>query len=239
MKIKVVSTAQEINATMTRGQTVVVIDVLRATSVIVTALANGAAAVWPVLSVEEAFAKYQNFPADMALLGGERGGVIIPGFHHGNSPFSYSRETVFGKNIVLSTTNGTRAIRNSNGADNLFLLAMLNLPYAATKLKEVENLMIVCSGTNDRFSADDALCAGMLIVELEKFTQIETDDLGLVLRNFALQAGSPAEKLSSCYHLNYLKSIGYQNDIHYCLQIGTHNILPRLQTDGSVMISKD
>ncbi len=232
MKVKVIATAKDTNSAIASGQTVVVIDVLRASSVITTALANGSGPIWPVLSIEEAFEKRKAFPNDRVLLGGERGSKIIPGFDLGNSPFSYSPDKVNGKNIIISTTNGTRAIRNSMGAKALYMLAFLNLPFAAKKMSGEENIVLVCSGTNDQFSADDALCAGHFILELEKYTHIETDDLGLVVRSFALQNGSIAEKLDRCFHLNYLKSIGYQHDVDYCLQIGDLNILPVLHTNG-------
>ena len=107
MKIEVVATAQQLSEGFTKDKTVVVIDVLRATSVITTALFHGAAAVWPVLSVEEANALFQRFPAGTALRGGERGGMKIDGFEQGNSPLSYTAGTVSNKHLILTTTNGT------------------------------------------------------------------------------------------------------------------------------------
>ena len=236
MKIEVVATAGQATENLTKGKTVVVIDVLRATSVITTALYHGAEAVWPVASIEEAHRLYDSFTRGTALRGGERQGLIIPGFELGNSPLSYTSETIAAKNIILTTSNGTHAIRNSAAAQALFVVSFLNLPFAARQLQNATELIIVCSGTNGRFSADDGLCAGMLILELEKFTDTICCDLGLVLRQFAAQAGSPAEKLVSCFHLNYLQSIGYQADIDFCLQQGLMPVLPVLTEVGSLRV---
>ncbi len=234
MNIEVVATAGQANESLTSGKTVVVIDVLRATSVITTALFHGAEAVWPMAGIDEAQQLFRTFEAGKALRGGERQGKIIPGFELGNSPLSYTPETVAGKHIILTTTNGTLAIRNSTAAGELFVVSLLNLPFAAMQLAATSEMCIVCSGTNGHFSADDALCAGMLINELGNYTCIATNDLGMVLQQFATQSGSPAEKLKSCFHLNYLQSIGYQADIDFCLQQGVMQLLPVLKTDGSI-----
>lgn len=234
MKIEVVATAQQLSAGFTKDKSVVVIDVLRASSVITTALFHGAAAVWPVLSVEEANALYQLFPAGAALRGGERGGVKIDGFEQGNSPLSYTPEIVSNKHLILTTSNGTVALRNSVNARAVYAVSFLNLPYAASHLSAADDLAIVCSGTNGHFSADDALCAGMLITALEKFVDSQINDLAMVVKQFAKQPGSLSEKLLSCYHLNYLQSLGYQDDIDFCLQQGIMPLLPVLQSDGSI-----
>ncbi len=234
MKIEVVATAQQLSERFTKDKTVVVIDVLRATSVITTALFHGAAAVWPVLSVEEANALFQRFPAGTALRGGERGGMKIDGFEQGNSPLSYTAGTVSNKHLILTTTNGTVALRNSLNAKAVYAVSLLNLPYAAAHLSAADELAIVCSGTNGNFSADDALCAGMLIAEIEKYEDVSANDLAWVVKQFANQPGRIAEKLSACFHLNYLQSIGYQADIDFCLQQGIMPLLPVLQSDGSI-----
>lgn len=230
MKIQVVATARQLSAVPTENKTVVVIDVLRATSVITTALMNGASAVWPVSSAEEAGRLAEKFAPGWAFRCGEREGRKIPGFDLGNSPLEFTKNIVAGKNIILTTTNGTVAIQQSHAASRLYIVSFLNLSFAAMKLAEFQDeLLIACSGTNDLFSMDDALCAGMLIDTISQFQPLQVDDLGLTLQSFARQPGSLFQKLRNCYHLNYLLSIGYREDVDYCLQTDLFKVLPVLQ----------
>src|SRR3972149_9874236 len=113
MQIEVTLTPAELRATELAGKTVVVIDELRASSTIVQALGNGARAVFPVASIPEA--RKHAGQMNGVLLGGERGGLRIPGFDLGNSPSEYTRDRVAGKTIVLTTTNGTRAVHIAAG----------------------------------------------------------------------------------------------------------------------------
>lgn len=241
MKIDVVSTAQQSEAVLVEGKTVAVIDVLRATSVIVTALANGAAKITPAASVEEARKIYAvESEKKLVLLGGERGGEKIEGFHLGNSPLSYTQKTVYQKNIILSTTNGTLAIRNSYYAQRLVAVSFLNILFATTTLAEsVSSLVIVCAGTNGGFSMDDILCAGMLIDGIAKITPVECCDLGQVAHQFFLSGNFPIkEKLKHCKHLKYLQSLGYDADIDYCLQVGLLDVLPEYHKDGFLALKE-
>lgn len=217
--LRVLSKATDAKNKICRNKTVVVIDVLRATSVITTALANGANRIYPFATIENAYQFYSLQPPNTSLLCGERKGHIIPGFHLDNSPFSYTPETVKEKNILLNTTNGSLAISRSTGAKNLFAGAFINGSALAEKVNKLdEDLIIVCAGTNGFFSLDDALCAGMIIDKLEKSSAWQKDDLGYLLKDFYNQTGTITEKLSNCQHLHYLKSIGYERDVEYCLK---------------------
>jgi 2-phosphosulfolactate phosphatase len=237
MKIEVVATAQQVSEKLTEGKSVVVIDVLRATSVITTALMNGSGAVFPVETIDEAEILFKSFDTGTALRGGERAGKKIAGFEVGNSPLSYTSGIVSGKSIIITTTNGTKAIRNSQHANSLYIVCFLNLVYASRLLAaKVNDLVIVCSGTNGNFSLDDALCAGMLIDEIGKHTEIKTNDLGQIVRSFYWQEGSIPEKLRNCTHLNYLLSIGYNADVDYCLQTHVYDCLPQLRSGGFITL---
>lgn len=237
MKIEVVATAQQVSEKLTEGKSVVVIDVLRATSVITTALMNGSGPVYPVETIEEAEKLFKKFESGTALRGGERAGKKIAGFELGNSPLSYIPDVVGGKSIIISTTNGTKAIRNSHKSNSLYLVCFLNLHFASRSLATLgKDLVIVCSGTNGNFSLDDALCAGMLIDEIGKHTEIKTNDLGQIVRSFYCQEGSIPEKLRNCTHLNYLQSIGYNADVDYCLQTHVYDCLPQLRSEGFITL---
>ena len=149
------------------GGNVVVIDVLRATSTIVTALANGAAAVIPCLEVDEAQRMAAGLERGSALLGGERGGLLIDGFDLANSPQEYTAEKVRGRTIVFTTTNGTRAVQQCRLARHVWFGAFVNLSAlceAATN--DDATLHLLCAGTQDRITREDALLAGAVAARL-------------------------------------------------------------------------
>lgn len=144
------------------GATVVVIDVLRATTTIAYALAAGAAQVIPCLEIEDARRTAARFAPGQALLGGERGGVKIEGFDLGNSPEEYSPDVVRGRSIVFTTTNGTRAMMRCRQAKRVLLGAIVNLSAVAKAIVRDENIHLVCAGTEGEVSFEDTLIAGWL-----------------------------------------------------------------------------
>lgn len=147
--------------------TIVVIDVLRATSVIITALANGAAAVAPCLEVDVARRIAASLPPDTTLLGGERGGLLIEGFDLANSPHEYSAGRVAGKTIVFTTTNGTRAIQQCHLARQVLFGAFVNLTAVCETVRRSEvPIHLLCAGTQDRITREDALLAGAITARL-------------------------------------------------------------------------
>lgn len=231
--VKVRSTAQSVNDDLCQDKIVVVIDVLRATSVITTALSNGAKAIYPFADIPSAKSSIEKFDTQAALLCGERQGNIIPGFDLGNSPLSFTPELIKDKNILLCTTNGSVAITKSIQAKTLVAASFLNISAIANFICGTkDDLLIVCAGTNGSFSLDDALCAGMLIGLIEKNEALEKDDLAVLLQHYDQQSGSLKEKLSQCQHLKYLCSIGYEQDVDYCLTTDLIHTIPLLRTDG-------
>lgn len=153
-----------------RGGTVVIVDILRASTTILTALNSGASLVRPCLSVEDAMA-HRNKDAAI-LLGGERGGRKIDGFDLSNSPADYDRSTVDGRTIAFTTTNGTRALLHSVEADQILIGAFVNVDRLATALEpQTQPLHIVCAGTNGEVTGEDALFAGCLIDRLLNLTK--------------------------------------------------------------------
>jgi 2-phosphosulfolactate phosphatase len=237
MRINVISTAKQAESTDFSGKTVVMIDVLRASSVMTTALWMGAKAILPVLTPEDALQEYSRFEAGTALLCGEREARRIEGFHLGNSPLEFTREAVQDKIIIHTTSNGTRAANAAINADQLYVLSFLNIDAVAMHLSEQStDLSIICSGTDEQFSMDDALCAGMLVSILSKVKPIETDDLASTLKSFAeAEPSGLRSKLSSCKHLNYLIQKGFEKDIDFCLQKNTMPII--LSRNGRLIIT--
>ncbi len=206
---------------------VIIIDVLRATSTMVTALANGCKAIVPVLTPEEAKEKCLLFPG--ALLGGERQAQRLAGFDFGNSPFDYVPEKVGGKRIIMTTTNGTRTIMACREAPFKCMASFLNLHSVAravqkkfTGNEELEGLVILCAGTNDRFDLPDTLCAGMLVDALGP--DCELNDLGIAAGMlYKSSENCLVETILDSNHGQRLISLGFEDDVIYC---ATSNILP-------------
>jgi len=152
------------------GCTVVVIDVLRATTTMAVALANGAEAVLPATSTEEARRVAGRLPRDRVLLVGERGGLAIAGFDLGNSPREMAPDAVRGRILVMTTTNGTRALAATAGAAAVYLGAAVNLALVveATLPRWLagEDLRILCAGRDGEAGLDDAYAAGRLVEAL-------------------------------------------------------------------------
>ena len=247
MNISVIPTAQQAQGIDFHGKTAIVIDVLRATSVITTALENGAREVIPVKTVEEAQSLFAASDAATTLRGGERNALKIDGFELGNSPLEYKKKSVEGKTVILTTTNGTNAINNIKGADEVVLACFRNAAAVVDYLLRLPNppapfqrgshgsrdVVIVCSGTGGRFSLDDGLCAGMLIELLKHQTEVEMDDLGLLLHRFYNESkDNLLGALSACYHLKRLFTLGFYDDIKFCLETNCVTTVPLVNKRG-------
>ncbi|MDP2576443.1 MAG: 2-phosphosulfolactate phosphatase [Gemmatimonadota bacterium] len=162
--IDVVWTISELEQFSAQDRPGVLIDVLRASTTMTTAIHNGARAVVPAASIEEALRIGNSIGRDNVLLCGERQGVRIEGFDLGNSPSEFTAGVIRQRTIVMTTTNGTRALKLLSGASPVFIGAFVNLRAVARELSRAErDPLIVCAGLDGRVSVDDALCAGMLI----------------------------------------------------------------------------
>ncbi|TSA38809.1 MAG: 2-phosphosulfolactate phosphatase [Porphyromonadaceae bacterium] len=223
-------TARDIHEEELRGKVVVVIDVLRATSVIITALSNGARWVKTVASIEEAF----QLKSSDVLLGGERHALPIDGFDFSNSPLDYTVEKVRNKGIVLTTTNGTLALSKCGSADEVLIGAFINYRALTNYLSaQNQSVELICAGTNGEFSLDDFLCAGLICSTLQKSGGFEFDDLGrLAIQSWKQGSSDIHAALSGARHYNVLKSKGFDLDLDYCLKRDTHNVLVRRNTEN-------
>ena len=234
MQIQCIYTYQSLPKDYCQGKTTVVIDVLRATSSIITALAHGATSVTTLAQVEEA-RQYAATHAD-TLLAGERGGLKLPGFDFGNSPLELTPETVTSHHIVFCTTNGTAAIASASQAQQIWLGALLNASAVAQKAidEQISTLLIICSGTEGKISLDDTLAAGAIIDHLYNQLSLEALDLDdassmamLLYRNFAgYEKDGILSGLYLCTHGKKLNRLNFAADIDYCAQCNTQNIVP-------------
>ena len=206
---------------------VIVIDVLRATSTMVTALANGCQSIIPVLSPEDAIERRLTLPG--SLLGGERHALPIEGFDLGNSPFDYVPEKVGGKRVIITTTNGTRAIRDASAAPKIWMASFINMQsIVLAALRQFENsdklqgIVVFCAGTEERFDLPDTLCAGMLVDGLG--ANVTLNDLGEAARIlYRSSENYLVDKIRGSAHGKKLISLGFERDVVYC---STPNVLP-------------
>lgn len=227
-RVDVIDAAAAITRETIEGRHVLVMDVLRATSTIVTALNNGAKRIIPVETVEKAVALKRRY-AD-SLLGGERGGVRQEGFDFGNSPLEYSKDSVLDKTIVLTTTNGTRALVGCQSAHaaTIGCAGFLNGKAAVRRLMtRTGDLALVCAGTKNQFSLDDFLCAGMLLQQIMAEEEVLMTDLGwnALLMYQAYGENLPAV-LDNAKHYQILKGLGFHEDLEYCLMKNKLEIAP-------------
>jgi 2-phosphosulfolactate phosphatase len=167
MKLDVIFTPAGLTLAEVQGRTVFVIDILRATTTICAAMSNGAKAIIPAASTEEALRLAQTIGSEDVLLAGEKNCVRIDGFQLGNSPLEMTEAAVRGKTLIFSTTNGTKALLACHGAGAVYPACAGNLSLAAEKAREVlegeGGMLVVCAGRGRAFSLDDAYAAGRLV----------------------------------------------------------------------------
>jgi len=212
---------------------IVVIDVLRATSAICAAFENGIRSIIPVATIEEA----QAYKDKGYLVGAERKGQIVEGFDFGNSPYSYMNEDFRGKDVVLSTTNGTKALSIASEAKTVVVGSLINLDALCEWLEnQDENILCLCSGWQDKFNLEDTICAGAIcdyLINTGKYTSNE--DSSIAAKYLYLSAWvNPLGYLKSSSHRRRLKNLDLNEDIKYCLTPNQTNVVPILR-DGKLV----
>ncbi len=206
----------------------VIIDIFRATSSICYGIENGAEAIIPVAKVEEC-AAYREKGLDY-LLAAERNGEVVAGFDFGNSPFSYTKEKVLGKTVVLTTTNGTHALHLSIKAKKIVIGSFLNLTALCNWLKDQqENILLVCAGWKNNFNLEDTLFAGAVVDQL-KDKNYKLDDPSIAANDlFQLGKNDLNLYLQKTAHSERLKKLGIEEDIKFCLQVDLTTAIPVLE----------
>jgi len=206
---------------------VVIIDIFRATSSICYGINNGAEAIIPVSEVEECTAYHEQYPG--YLLAAERDGKVVAGFDFGNSPFSYTREKVAGKTVVLTTTNGTHALHLSRSAKKVIIGSFLNLTPVCNWLKDQhENVLLVCAGWKNNFNLEDTVFAGAVVEQLKAHDFI-LDDAAIAANDlFQLAKNDIPAYLAKTSHSERLKKLGIEKDIAFCLQVDITTAIPVL-----------
>jgi len=245
--VDVTLTPDELLHVSLAGKTAVVIDVLRATTSIVTALENGAAGVLPVAEVDETRRLAAHWPqgapplppgaegaADREpLLAGERGARPPAGFHLGNSPLDFGEGTVRGRAVVLTTTNGTRALERAAEAAEVRVACLRNAAAAAAAVLDAgRDVVIACAGTEGRMSLEDVACAAVLLEELASAPGVRWGDGARLVRGWMAAAGMPAgdegwaELLGDTVHGRRLLELGFERDVAFCARLNASGVVP-------------
>jgi len=234
LRVRIYLTRDEYARSGTEAPVCVVIDVLRATSSIVTALAHGCAAVVPVAEVPRARA----LGAERAwLVAGERNGVKLPGFHFGNSPREMTSPQLRGKTLVITTTNGTATIMTGSRAKLCLVASLLNLSSTAEAvLAAGGEVAVVCSGTEGRFSLDDYYVACALTTLLTSC--LEPSGKAARRARFILQRyPDPLEALRASAHGQRLQRLGFGEDLVWCARVDAFPVVARWNR-GAVVASR-
>lgn len=216
-------------------KTVVVVDILRATSCMVTAIACGVESILPLQDIETCRAmKSQGY-----YIAAERDGKQVEGFDLGNSPFSYMEKHLIGQKIAFTTTNGTQVIKLSENSEQIIVGAFLNLSAVASYLAEQKkNVLVACAGWKGHINVEDTLFAGALvdILTSQNFT-ISNDSALLAQSLYQKHKADLLAFVSLCSHVQRLKNLGIQKDIEFCLQKDVYEAVPILQNGNIVKLT--
>jgi 2-phosphosulfolactate phosphatase len=230
-KIDVCLSPEMVHLHKTEGKVVVVIDILRATSCMTTALANGIESITAVASLEECKALGEQG----YLTAAERDGKKVDGFDFGNSPFSYQDDSLKGKKIVVTTTNGTNAIVKSVGAKEILVGSFLNFSTIINYLRnQPDDVLLHCAGWKGKMNLEDTLFAGAVVDALKGDFSHDEDSVLTALNLYYSAKVDMIGFLSNSSHVRRLQGLGIMKDIEFCLTKDVYNVLP-IMRDGKIV----
>ena len=216
-----------------RDRTVVVVDILRATSCMVTAFAHGAASITPFSSTEQC----RRMKSKGYITSGERNGEKVSGFDKGNSPFEYIGDQMTGQKIAFTTTNGTQAIEKSKGARKVVIGSFLNVT-AVTRylLMSENNILVVCAGWKGKVNLEDTLFAGAIVENLRNHVEPDCDAPLAAQHLYNLAKHDMVGFLRNSSHVKRLNRLNIHKDIEFCLTPDKYPVLPVLL--GDVLVAR-
>lgn len=235
MRVDVFFGPQEVAPSDVANRAVAVIDVLRASTTIAIALANGARAVIPLASSEEVVSRGKSLARSEVRLAGERKMLPVPGFDFGNSPLEFTREAVEGKTILMSTTNGTPAILAVQGARDVMIASYVNLSAVVSMLRAAlrggTDVAIVCAGHERHYALEDSACAGLLVQRITmKHSKAETNDAAQAAMHINRKYGENLKRLfRESTHGAALADAGFAADLVACADVDAFPVLPIYQ----------
>ena len=237
-------TREEIEPEKLSGATVVVIDVLLATTTLLTALENGARDVYPVASLEEAGEVGDGLDRNNLLRGGEQDAERIEGYDLGPYPKEYAPEVVSGKDVIFVTTNGTRAIGAASGAEALLLGCLRNAPAVARRLEEsgTESVYVVCAGSAGRFTVEDFVGASAILSRLNADGYLDDwrlNDAAWLALDFAGRYGSrELEALKEGRAGRWFLENGGGEELEFVGDVGASSLVPEV-AEGRLRVAQD
>ena len=235
MRIDVQFGVQQLAQADVQGRVVAMIDVLRASSTIAVALANGARTVIPLESPEDVVTRSKQFERDGVLLAGERRMLKMDGFDLGNSPAEHTRESVEDKTVLLTTTNGTRALLAVQGARDVVVASYVNLTAVCAMLRAAlrgsADVTIVCAGQDRQFALEDAACAGRYVNQISKRIPLaESNDAALAASLIDRKYGDNLMRLfQTAAHGRALAAAGFEEDLAACAAVDSYPVIPIYQ----------
>lgn len=215
------------------GRTVVVLDVLRATTSIVEAMASGARTLFPVATIEEAIGLAKTLGREEVLLAGERKALPIEGFDLGNSPSDFTAERVGGKFVVMSTTNGTLALIAAASGGRVIVGAWTNFQAVVDELvRSGADPVFLCAGRDRVFGLEDAVCAGQMAAAVMKAlpdVEWEMNDGAVAALALAEEFSDPATLFPRTSAGRAIVEAGLGDDLEWCARTDLRDVLPVLE----------
>ncbi len=209
-----------------KNRTVVVVDILRATSCMVTAFANGVESITPFADLDQCL----KMKTKGYITSGERDGKKVEGFDKGNSPFEYMDNQVLGMKLAFTTTNGTQAIEKAKDAKEVIIGSFLNLTSVVRYLLLGENpVLIVCAGWKGRVNLEDTLFAGAVVDKLKDYLGLDCDAPLAAQHLYNLAKADMATFLGESSHVKRLNRLNIYKDFEFCLTVDEYKVLPRLK----------
>ena len=242
MDIRLFITAVPLGRARLERKTAVIIDVLRSSTSTCAALMAGAKGVIPTAGPGQAGEMWSKIGGDMAVLAGERDGIKIENFTLGNSPAEFTAESVGGKFVIMTTSNGTGIFTKAAGADPVLSCGLVNVSAVADSVAERgQDVVIVCSGQAGGFSIEDTLCGGMLIHLLSSSLRGEVhlnDAATMALLLYRSNQADIRKPIVEGEHGQYLRSIGFGEDVDTATEIDSKPVVPILH-DGRLVLDSE
>ena len=245
MRIDVLFGVQQLTPQDVQGRVVAVIDVLRASTTIAVALSNGARAIIPMESPDDAVTRSKQFERGAVRLAGERRMLKMDGFDLGNSPAEHTREAVESKTVLLSTTNGTKALLAVQGARDVVVASYVNLSAVSamlrTALRGGADITLVCAGQDRQFALEDAACAGRYVHAVSKrLTNLDMNDAAFSASLIDKKFGDNLVRLfDTAAHGRALAAAGFAEDLVACARVDSYPVIPVYQDRQITMLGPD
>jgi len=234
VQLDVFFTPNECKPADTVGRLVLIVDVLRASTTVATALGNGAKTVIPLLGADDVIMRSKEFSRSGVKLAGEQKMLPIPGFDLGNSPQDFTTEAVEGKTILITTTNGTRALLGVQGARDIVIASYVNFTAVLAMMKVAASsntdIAIICGGEEGSFTLEDAACAGRYVKAIPKRAALVLNDAASASVVIEKKYGDNIAKVfKESSHGQELESAGFGDDLAAAAEVDAYSVVPIYQ----------